>query len=191
MQSVQRRRNVLPYVIVGLIALLMFASVLLERHGVSQEVSLVTDTQGRESPPSTTGPTLRGADAFYTVSAGNLCVARGDIATIASVEPNDAHGGLEVTAFSVFRRSADHPVIGDEEGRLGDVSDFRGGQIVGSECGDDLIDEIALELYKPRAEDAWASDFTVRYVANGKERTTNLRLGVALCEKKGCKPSTF
>jgi hypothetical protein len=168
------------------VAVLAFAAILVVRHlGATR---LVTDTQGDGPATVSMAPAVRGGDRFYVAHAGNLCIEHGGLATITSIEPRDAHGGLEVSGFSVFQRPSLHPIPGAAAGRLDDVPDFRGGETVANACGKPPFKEIAIELYKPEAKDAWASDFSVHYLAGGRERTTNIRLGVALCEKKGCGP---
>lgn len=167
---------------------LVVAAVLLLRLVTADPARLVTDTEGSDGPSSTEGPHLPGRDRFHVAYAGGLCIEHTRLATITSIEPRDAHGGLEVSAFSVFRRPSDHPV-GDEPGdRLGDMPDYFGGQTVGSVCKKGPLEELALEFYKPDRRDAWASDFTVHYVVDGHACTTNIQMGVALCEKKGCNP---
>lgn len=133
-------------------------------------------------------PAVRGGDRFYVAYAGSLCIEHGGLATITAIEPRDARGGLEVSGFSVFERPSLHAIPGAAFGRLSEVPDFRGGESVANGCGKSPFKEIALEFYKPEAKDAYASDFTVHYVADGRERTTNIRLSVALCEKMGCGP---
>jgi hypothetical protein len=177
------RRRIL---LIGVLAVLMFAAVLIQRHVGGAR--LVTDTQGTGPASSSMAPAVRGGGRFYVAYGGSLCVKHGGLATITSIEPRDAHGGLEVSAFSVFQRPSSHGVLGAGAGRLGDMPDFQGGETVGSKCDKAPLEEIAIEFYKPDAKNAWASDFTVHDVADGRDRTTNIRLDVALCEKAGCGP---
>ena len=172
----------------GIGALILVVAAVLLRVVTADPARLVTDTEGMTGPSSTESPYTPGRDRFHVAYAGSLCVEHGDMVTITSIEPRDAHGGLEVSAFSVFQRPSDHAVGAEPGDRLGDMPDYFGGQTVGSVCKKGPLEEIALELYKPGRRDAWASDFTVYYVVDGRARTTNLRLGVALCEKKGCNP---
>lgn len=171
------------------VATVLVASILMGRQDAAAAPRLVTDTAGSEEPSGTMAPTLTGRDRFYVVYANTLCIEDAALATITSIEPADARGGLEVSGFSVFQRPADHPTgLSDEGRRLGEIADYHGSDNVGSTCGKGPMEELALELYKPESRDAWASDFTVHYVIDGEPATTNLRLGVAMCERKGCNP---
>lgn len=169
------------------VATLTFAATLFVRHDGGTH--LVTDTQGSGPAAVSMAPAVRGGNRFYVAHAGGVCIEHGGLATITSIEPRDAHGGLEVSGFSVFQRPALHAIPGAASGRLSDVPDFRGVETVANACGKPPYREIAIEFYKPEAKDAWVSDFTVRYLAGDKKRTTNIRLSVALCEKAGCGPS--
>jgi hypothetical protein len=183
MQKMTARRRLS---LIAVIAVLTFAAMLSFRHVGGTR--LVTDTQGSGSASSSMAPAVRVGDRFYVAYGGSVCVKHGGLATVTSIEPRDAHGGLEVSGFSVFQRPSLHPILGAAPGRLADIPDFRGGETVASACGKPPFKEIAIEFYKPEAKDAWASDFTVHYLAGGRERTTNIQLGVALCEKEGCHP---
>jgi len=154
-----------------------------------EKARLVTDTAGSDFLPASMAPLVPGRDRFYAAYAGSICVKHGGLATITAIEPRDGHGGLEVTGFSVFERPSLHGIPGAVPGRLAKVVDYRGGETVTNACGKAPFREIAIEFYKPKAKDAWASDFTVHYLADGRERRTNIRLGIALCEKKGCDPN--
>lgn len=171
------------------IAVVLVASVLMGRQDAVAAPRLVTDTSGWEELPSTEGPWLKGGDRFYVVYANSLCIEDAALATITSIEAADARGGLEVSGFSVFQRPSSHATgLLDEGHRLGEIADYHGSDNVGSVCGEGPLEELALELYKPESRDAWATDFTVHYVINGEPARTNLRLGVAMCERRGCNP---
>ena len=184
--SVAPRRRLFVLVVCAL--LVVIAVVVVMRVLARDSARLVTDSEGMTSPSSTEGPYLPGPGRYHVTYAGSLCIEHTTLATITSIEPRDGRGGLKVSAFSVFQRPSDHPV-GDEPGdRLGEMPDYYGGETVGSTCKKGPVEEIALELYKPDRRDAWASNFTVHYVVDGHARTTNIWVGVALCEKKGCNP---
>lgn len=185
-ESRHRKLGVGLFLAVGAV---LVASVLMGRQGAVAAPRLVTTTAGWDEPSFFHGPLLPDRDRFYVVNAGALCVESAQFATITSIEPTDAHGGLEVSGYSVFDRVSGHATGEFDEGhRLGEIADYHGSDIVAGKCGTAPFEEIALELYKPEAEDAWASDFTVHYVVNGEPASTNIRVGVAMCERKGCNP---
>lgn len=171
------------------VAVVLVASVLMGRQDAADAPRLVTDTSGWEEPAGFHHPVFPDGDQFYVVNAGAVCVESAQFATITSIEPVDAHGGLEVSGYSVFGRVSGHATgMLDEGHRLGEIADYHGTDVVAGKCGASPFEEIALELYKPEAEDAWASDFTVHYVVDGEPASTNIRVGVAMCERKGCNP---
>jgi hypothetical protein len=111
-----------------------------------------------------------------------VCVSEGKEAKIRSVEPVDPHGGLEVTDFSVVPVGAGVP--GAQPGRLQVESTYRGSDMVSGRCDQDQsAADLAIEVLKPRAEDAWASEYEIKYEIGRVTGSARIRFGFGVCEK--------
>jgi hypothetical protein len=123
-----------------------------------------------------------GANRYYTVLVGQVCVIEPGSAKILTVEPVDPHGGIEVTDFSVVPSDVVAP--GANPGRLRDEPTYGGSDTVSDGCTNgEGTSDLALETLKPRAEDAWASEYRINYEIDGETNSERIRFSFGVCEE--------
>ena len=122
-----------------------------------------------------------GPGRYYTVYVGQVCLSDAGDARIHSIEPIEPHGGISVSNYSVVAAGGD--ALGNFDGRLQDEATFRGSKEVTDVCTPgQAASDLYIETLKPRAEDAWASEFQINYEINGHNASERIRYSFGVCE---------
>lgn len=176
LRMMRPRRTILAVSIVVL-AVLVAPVVAVIRHDATGGIRLEGGGDGSVFM-SSQAPGVR---QYHTAYFGPFCVSEPGSVVIRSIDPVRPHGGIKITDFSVLKSNRE--ILSGEPGRLRDKRSYIGSARVTTECLKDEHGDLFVEVYKPRAENAWAREYRVNYDSDGRERSVRLRFGFGLCEQ--------
>jgi len=177
LRSARHSRSALGGVSAALVLVVALAAVAVGHHRAAGGIRLVSESDGSAA---VTGE-APGVRKYYAAYFGNVCVSARGSATIRSIVPVHPHGGLRVTDFSVVKD--DGQSLGNSPGRLRNERSYRGSSRVTLVCDRTDQANLFVEVYKPRAENAWAREYRINYESDGHFRTARLRFGFGVCEQ--------
>lgn len=141
------------------------------------DTRLVSRTDGSSSGAGS----APGTRQYYSVYVGQVCVSGVGTARIRSIEPVDPRGGLTVTDFAVVAAGED--TLGGIVGRLRDEPAYQGSKSVSDLCDGAAAPDLIIEVFKPRAEDAWAHEYRIDYDLKDNSHSEAVRFGFGVCEE--------